>query len=97
MILTEEKNSIIKFDSEFTHIDYFEIGKVIVVAFKSNREARSFHNAIANKYIDMFEVERSINTIMIKARNGVSITNVTTDDSLTWLSISLSYSCSFVN
>lgn len=96
MILTEERKSTIKFGSEFTHVDYFSDNKVIIVAFKSPREAKLFYNAIVNKYISMFEVvERSIYAVMLKARDGVTITNVTRDDSLSWLSISLSYACSF--
>ena len=95
MILTEERKSTIKFGSEFTHVDYFGDNKVIIAGFRSPREAKLFHNAIVNKYISMFEVERSISTVMLKARDGATITNVTRDDSLSWLSISLSYSCSF--
>ena len=60
MILAEERNSTIKFGSEFVHVDYFADNKVIIVAFKSPKEAKLFHNAIVNKYVDMFEVERSI-------------------------------------
>lgn len=97
MILTEERKSTIKFGSEFTHVDYFANNKVIIVAFKSPREAKLFHNAIVNKYVAMFEVERSIYAVMLKACDDVTITNVTTDDSLSWLSISLSYSCSFAS
>ena len=97
MILTEERNSTIKFGSEFAHVDYFGDNKVIIVAFKSPREAKLFHNAIVNKYISMFEVERSIYAVMLKAREDVTITNVTRDDSLSWLSISFSYACSFAN
>ena len=97
MILTEERNSTIKFGSEFAHVDYFGDNKVIIVAFKSPREAKLFHNAIVNKYISMFEVERSIYAVMLKAREDVTITNVTTDDAMSWLSISLTYACSFAN
>lgn len=97
MMLVEERKSTIKFGSEFTHVDYFADNKVIIVAFKSPREAKLFHNAIVDKYVAMFGVERSIYAVMLKARDGVTITNVTRDDTLTWLSISLSYSCSFVN
>ena len=97
MILAEERKSTIKFGSEFTHVDYFANNKVIIVGFKSPKEAKLFHNAIVNKYISMFEVERSIYAVMLKARDGVTITNVTTDDSLSWLSISLSYVCSFAS
>ena len=97
MILTEERKSTIKFGSEFTHVDYFGDNKVIIAGFKSPREAKLFHNAIVNKYVVMFEVERSISTVMLKARDGVTITNVITDDSLSWLSISLTYSFSFVS
>lgn len=97
MILTEERNSTIKFGSEFAHVDYFADNKVIIVAFKSPREAKLFHNAIVNKYVAMFEVERSIYAVMLKAREGVTITNVTTDGSLSLLSISLSYVCSFAS
>ena len=97
MILTEERKSTIKFGSEFAHVDYFSDNKVIIVAFKSPREAKMFNNAIVNKYISMFEVERSIYAVMLKARDSVTITNVTRDDDLTWLSISLSYSCSFTS
>ena len=60
-------------------------------------EAKLFHNAIVNKYVAMFGVERSIYAVMLKARDGVTITNVTRDDSLSWLSISLSYACSFAS
>lgn len=97
VILAEERKSTIKFGSEFTHVDYFGDNKVIIVGFRSPREAKLFHNAIVNKYIDMFEVERSISTVMLKAREDVTITNVTADDSLSWLSIELSYACSFVS
>ena len=97
MILTEERNSTIKFGSEFAHVDYFGDNKVIIVAFKSPREAKLFHNAIVNKYVAMFEVERSIYAVMLKAREDVTITNVTTDDAMSWLSISLTYACSFAN
>lgn len=97
MMLVEERKSTIKFGSKFTHVDYFGDNKVITVGFKSPREAKMFHNAIVNKYISMFEVERSISAVMLKARDGVSITNITIDDSLTWLSISLSYGCSFAS
>ena len=97
MILTEERKSTIKFGSEFTHVDYFGDNKVIIAGFKSPREAKLFHNAIVNKYVVMFEVERSISTVMLKARDGVTITNVITDDSLSWLSISLTYSFSFAS
>ena len=97
MILAEERKSTIKFGSEFTHVDYFGSNKVIIVGFKSPREAKLFHNTIVNQYVDIFEVERSIYAVMLKARDGVTITNVTRDDSLSWLSISLSYACSFAN
>lgn len=97
MILTEERKSTIKFGSEFTHVDYFADNKVIIAGFKSPREAKLFHNAIVNKYVTMFEVERSIYAVMLKARDSVTITNVTRDDSLSWLSISLSYVCSFAS
>ena len=97
MTLTEERKSTIKFGSEFAHVDYFGDNKVIIVAFKSPRDAKLFYNAIVNKYIAMFEVERSIYAVMLKARDGVTITNVTTDDSLSELSISLGYACSFAS
>lgn len=97
MILTEERKSTIKFGSEFAHVDYFGYNKVIIVAFKSPKEAKLFGDEIKNKYASMFEVERSIYAVMLKAREGVTITNVTRDDALTWLSISLSYACSFAN
>ena len=95
MMLVEERKSTIKFGSEFAHVDYFGDNKVIVVGFRSPREARLFRDEIINKYASMFEVERSIYAVMLKACDGVSITNVTRDDSLSWLSITLSYSCSF--
>lgn len=95
MILTEERKSTIKFGSEFTHVNYFGDNKVIIVAFKSPREAKLFKDEIINKYASMFEVERSICAVMLKASDGVTITNVTIDDTLSWLSISLSYACSF--
>ena len=95
MILTEERTSTIKFGSEFTHVDYFGDNKVIVVGFKYSREAKLFKDEIVNKYASMFEVERIIHAVMLRACDGVTITNVTTDDTLSWLSISLSYSCSF--
>lgn len=97
MILTEERKSTIKFDSEFRYVDYFGTNKVIIVAFKSPKEAKVFKDEIKDKYASMFGVERSISAVMLKARNGATITNVTTDDSLSWLSISLSYACSFAN
>ena len=97
MILTEERKSTIKFGSEFAHVDYFADNKVIIVAFKSPREAKLFKDEIINKYASMFGVEKSIYAVMLKARDGVTITNVTTDGSLSWLSISLSYICSFAS
>lgn len=97
MMLVEERKSTIKFGSEFAHVDYFGTNKVIIVAFKSPREAKIFKDEITNKYASMFGVERSIYAVMLKARDGVTITNVTRDDSLTWLSISLSYACSFAS
>lgn len=97
MILTEERKSTIKFGSEFRHVDYFANNKVIIVAFKSPREAKLFEVEIINKYASMFEVEKSIYAVMLKARDSVTITNVTTDDSLSWLSISFSYVCSFAS
>ena len=97
MILTEERTSTIKFGSEFAHVDYFGDNKVIIVAFKSPREAKLFKEEIIDKYASMFGVERSIYAVMLKARDGVTITNVTTDDALTYLSISLSYVCSFTS
>lgn len=97
MILTEERKSTIKFGSEFTHVDYFGDNKVIIAGFKSPREAKLFRDEITNKYASMFGVERSIYAVMLKARDGVTITNVTRDDSLSWLSISLSYACSFAS
>ena len=97
MILTEERNSTIKFGSEFTHVDYFGDNKVIIVGFKSPREAKLFKDEITNKYASMFGVERSIYAVMLKARNCATIDKVTTDGSLSWLSISLSYVCSFAS
>ena len=97
MRVAEVRNSTIKFSSEFTHVDYFADNKVIIVGFKSPKEAKLFRSAIVNKYISMFEVERSIYAVMLKAHNGVTITNVTRDDSLTWLSISLSHDYSLAN
>lgn len=97
MLLAEERKSTIKFGSEFKHVDYFCDNKVIVVGFKSPREAKLFHDAIVDKYGGMFEVERSIYAVMLKARNGVTLTNVTRDDNLSCLSISLSCACSFIN
>lgn len=97
VILTEERKSTIKFGSEFTHVDYFGDNKVIIVGFKSPIEAKLFKEEIINKYASMFGVERSIYAVMLKARDGVTITNVTRDDALSWLSISLSYVCSFAN
>ena len=97
MLFREERKSTIKFGSEFTHVDYFGDNKVIVAGFKSPREAKLFKDEIINKYASMFGVERSIYAVMLKARDGVTITNVTRDDSLTWLSISLSYDCSFAS
>lgn len=95
MILTEERTSTIKFGSEFTHVDYFGYNKVIIAAFKSTREAKLFKEEIIDKYASMFEVERSIYAVMLKASDSVTIDKVTTDDSLSWLSISLTYACSF--
>lgn len=97
VILTEERKSTIKFGSEFKHVDYFGDNKVIIAAFKSPKEAKLFYNAIVNKYVDMFEVEKSIYAVMLKARDSVTITNVTRDDTLTYLSISLTYACSFAS
>ena len=97
MMLAEERKSTIKFGSEFKHVDYFANNKVIIVGFKSPKEAKLFHNAIVNKYISMFVVEKSIYAVMLKAHDGVTITNVIRDDALSWLSISLSYACSFAN
>lgn len=97
MILTEERTSTIEFRSRFSHVDYFKNSKVIVVAFKFPKEANLFHNAIVNKYITMFEVEKCNYAVIIKARDDATITKVTTDDSLSWLSISLTYACSFAS
>ena len=97
MILAEERKSTIKFGSEFTHVDYFANNKVIIAEFKSRREAKLFKDEIINKYASMFGVERSIYAVMLKARDGVTITNVTRDDSLSCLSISLNYACSFAS
>ena len=97
MILAEERKSTIKFGSEFTHVDYFGDNKVIIVGFKSPKEAKLFHNTIVNKYISMFEVERSIYAVMLKARDGVTITEVYTDAIFSCLSISLNYACSFAS
>ena len=97
MILAEERKSTIKFSSEFTHVDYFADNKVIIVGFKSPKEAKLFHNTIVKKYISMFEVEKSIYAVMLKARDCATIDKVTTDGSLSWLSISLSYVCSFAS
>ena len=74
MIVTEERKSTIKFGSEFAHVDYFGTNKVIIVAFKSPREAKLFKEEIINKYASMFEVERSIYAVMLKASDGVTIT-----------------------
>ena len=97
MLFREERKSTIKFGSEFTHVDYFGDNKVIIVGFKSPKEAKLFKDEIINKYASIFGVERSIYAVMLKAHDDVTITNVTRDDSLTWLSISLSYDCSFAN
>ena len=97
MMLAEERKSTIKFGSEFKHVDYFANNKVIIVGFKSPKEAKLFHNAIVNKYISMFVVEKSIYAVMLKAHDGVTITNVTIDDALSLLSISLSYAYSLAN
>ena len=97
MILTEERTSTIEFRSRFKHIDYFKNSKVIVVAFEFAKEANLFYDAIVSKYITMFEVEKCNYAVMLKARDGVSITKVTADDSLSWLSISLNYVCSFAS
>lgn len=72
----------------------FLITKLLLL-FKSPREAKLFKNEITNNYASMFEVEKSIYAVMLNARYGVTITNINGDDSLTWLSISLSYACSF--
>lgn len=97
MILTEERTSTIEFRSRFKHIDYFKNSKVIVVAFELPKEAYLFYNAIVNKYITMFEVEKCNHAVMLKARDSVTIANVAADDSLSWLSISLNYACSFAS
>lgn len=97
MLFREERKSTIKFSSEFTHVDYFGDNKVIIVGFKSPKEAKLFHNAMVNKYISMFEVERSIYAVMLKAHDGVTITNVTIDDDMSLLSILLSHTCSFAS
>ena len=97
MLFREERKSTIKFGSEFTHVDYFGNNKVIIVGFKSPREAKLFKDEIINKYDSIFGVETSICAVMLKARDGVTITNVTRDDILSLLSISLSYTCSFAS
>lgn len=97
MILTEDRKSTIEFRSRFTHIDYFKNSKVIVVAFESPKEANLFHNAIVDKYSAIFEVEKSIYAVMLKASDCATIDKVTTDDSLSELSISLTYACSFTS
>lgn len=97
MILTEDRKFTIEFRSRFTHIDYFKNSKVIVVAFESPKEAYLFYDAIVSKYITMFEVEKSICAVMLKARDCATIDKVTADNSLSWLSISLTYACSFAS
>lgn len=97
IILREERTSTIEFRSRFSHVDYFKNSKVIVVAFEFPKEANLFHNVIVNKYIAMFEVEKTSCAVMLKARDCATITKVTTDDSLSWLSISLNYACSFAS
>lgn len=97
MILTEERTSTIEFRSRFKHIDYFKNSKVIVVAFEFPKEAYLFYDAIVSKYITMFEVEKCNYAVMIKARDCATITKVTADYSLSWLSISLNYTCSFAS
>lgn len=97
MILTEERTSTIEFRSRFKHIDYFKNSKVIVVAFEFPKEAYLFYDAIVSKYITMFEVEKTSYAIMLKARDCATITKVTADDSLSWLSISFNYACSFAS
>ena len=97
MLFREERKSTIKFGSEFTHVDYFGDNKVIIVGFKSPKEAKLFKDEIINKYASIFGVERSIYAVMLKAHDGVTITNVTRDDALSWLSISLNYACSFAS
>ena len=97
MILAEERKSTIKFGSEFTHVDYFGDNKVIIVGFKSPKEAKLFEVEIINNYASMFGVERSIYAVMLKARGCATIDKVTTDGSLSWLSISLSYAYSLAN
>ena len=97
MIVAEERKSTIQFSSEFAHISYFDVNKVLVASFKSPKEAKLFYNTIVNRYIAMFEVERSIYAVMLKARDCVTIDKVTTDATISWLSISLSYACSFAS
>lgn len=91
MIFTEETKSTIKFGSKFVSADYFNISKVIVVVFKYAKEAQLFKNAIINKYIAMFEVEKTDYAVMLKVRDGVTVTDITIDDKLSCLSIQLSY------
>lgn len=93
MIFSEERKSTIKFGSKFTSVNYFKTNRVIVVDFKSPKEAELFKNAIVNKYISMFEVERTDYAVMLKVRYSATITNVTIDDNLSCLSISLTHTC----
>ena len=93
MIFTEERSATIKFGSKFKSVEYFKDTKVIDVKFYSSEEAASFKHVIMFDYKDIFKLDTAGSAIIVKASEGSSITNVTTDNNLSCLSISLTYTC----
>ena len=93
MIFTEERTSTIKFGSRFSHVDYFKDTKDIRLKFKSSEEAASFKHVIMDIYKDIFKLDTDDSAIIVKACDGATITEVTIDNNLSCLSISLTYRC----
>lgn len=93
MILTEERAFTIQFRSKFKSVEYFKNTKVIDVKFYSSEEAASFKHVIMFDYKDIFKLDTAGSAIIVKASEGGNITNVTIDNNLSCLSISLTYTC----
>ena len=93
MIFTEERTATIKFGSIFKSAEYVENTKVIIVKFESSKEAASFKHIIMFNYGKIFKLDTAGSAIIVKANDGTTITNVTIDNNLSCLSISLNYTC----
>ena len=93
MILTEERSATIKFGSIFKSAEYVEGIKVVIVKFESSEEAASFKHIIMFNYGNIFKLDTAGSAIIVKANDGTTITNVTIDNNLSCLSISLNYTC----